>query len=165
MTMAQKQEALQAIRASHSGQLSPELMVEEARNPLNPFHNEFDWNDQSLAHQARLARARAIITSVEISIRVDNRTITSVCYVHDPNAQNGEQGYVALTEIKRQSQDAYAILNAELERIESIVQRGCNIAAVLGMTKDFDELLARVVAIRTKAARRKRQPQTTSVNS
>lgn len=46
------------------GQLTAELVVDEARDPSSPLHARFEWDDQKAAHEHRLAQARQIIRIV-----------------------------------------------------------------------------------------------------
>ena len=86
MSQEGKREILESIAKSNGGRLTPELVVAAARDPEHPLHSEFDWDDESAAHQHRLAIARRIIRSVRINVVVQNRVIPVCCYVHDPQA-------------------------------------------------------------------------------
>lgn len=55
---------LERIRAG--GGLTPEAVVLTARNPDNPLHNAFEWDDSEAARQHRLYQARTLIRAVVI---------------------------------------------------------------------------------------------------
>lgn len=48
------------------GELSPVVIVEDARDPKSPLHGEFEWDDTEAAHQYRLDQARYIFRAVEM---------------------------------------------------------------------------------------------------
>lgn len=59
---------LERIRLGAGGVLLTESVVDAARNPLSPLHDEFEWDDKKAAHAHRLDTARHIIRSVELVI-------------------------------------------------------------------------------------------------
>ena len=58
---------LQRIYEQH-GELTAELVVDEARKPASPLHERFEWNDMRAAEQYRLEQARRLVRSVHIVI-------------------------------------------------------------------------------------------------
>lgn len=50
------------------GELSEEYVVKAARLKSSPLHQYFEWDDKKAGHMLRLVQARAIITSVTVSI-------------------------------------------------------------------------------------------------
>jgi len=65
--MASKlQDALLAIREDY-GRLTPKVVVEAARDPRNPLHNKFEWDDSVAGQKYREAQAQELIRSVRIS--------------------------------------------------------------------------------------------------
>lgn len=48
------------------GELKPEALVEEARDPAHPAHRHFDWDDEEAAGKWRLQQARQIIRIVSV---------------------------------------------------------------------------------------------------
>jgi hypothetical protein len=150
ITVEEKRKALEAIRLANGERLTPEAVVEAAKNPAHPLHYEFDWDDQSAAQQQRLSTARAIIRSVQINIQMDSRIVSSICYVRDPKAAHKEQGYVAMSQSRRQREEAHQILMAELSRVESAIRRARHIAGALNLTDELEELLEQILIIRRK---------------
>lgn len=59
-------EALDAIAKANAGTLTPEKVVEAARDRRNPLHRHFDWNDASAAETWRRAQARIIIRAIRV---------------------------------------------------------------------------------------------------
>lgn len=68
---------LQAIYDEHE-QLTPELVVDIARNPGHPLHGRFTWDDGIAAEQWRRAEARGLIRTAKIVVHKDPDTYHKV---------------------------------------------------------------------------------------
>lgn len=66
--MSNLRDQIEAIRASH-GRLTPELVVDEARNPDHPLHHRFDWDDVVAGEKWRRVQAGELIRSVRVIYR------------------------------------------------------------------------------------------------
>lgn len=51
-----------------AGELTPQLVVDDARPVGSPLHNRFEWNDEVAGEQYRLVQAQKLIRSVRISV-------------------------------------------------------------------------------------------------
>lgn len=150
ISMDQKRKALEEIRAANGGVVSADVVIVAARNPDHVLHPLFPWDVQQAAQEHWRDIARGIIREVTVQVRIHKRVITSVCYVRDPDADPREQRSIAITEIERRSEHAHRTIIAELERIESAVNRARGIAGVLDLADDFDQLLEEVIVLREK---------------
>jgi hypothetical protein len=75
-------ERIEALSGS-GGDISPQDVVNDARNPKSPLHNEFEWDDTEAAKQYRLEQARYILRSysavwVEESVEVKSVAMVSL---------------------------------------------------------------------------------------
>lgn len=61
------QEILQQLYID-KGELTPELVVEQASDPQHELHDRFEWNDSEAARKFRLRQAAGIIRSVRITV-------------------------------------------------------------------------------------------------
>jgi hypothetical protein len=65
---------IEFLRRQHDGELKPEFVVNDARNPNSPLHSFFEWDDTEAAEQYRLNQARRLIrTVVAIYTEIPNR--------------------------------------------------------------------------------------------
>ena len=48
--------------------LTPRIVLEAARDPANPLHAAFDWDDHDAAEKWRLHQARSLIRSVRVVV-------------------------------------------------------------------------------------------------
>ncbi len=67
--------------------ITPNLIVEVAKNPNSILHGYFEWDDLKAGHSFRLQQARHLITSVKVNIITDTKMISAVSYVRDPRFQ------------------------------------------------------------------------------
>mgnify|MGYP003421519919 FL=1 len=101
-----------AIRALEKrGRLTPETVLDTARNPKSPLHDQFEWDDTAAAHQHRLQQARVLIRSVVVNITVEEKTFSTVHYVRDPLAEKS-QGYVSVEKLRSEPENAVAMLTS-----------------------------------------------------
>ena len=152
--MATKSDIIHAelarIRKKH-GRLTRDLVVREAKSPKNVLHKEFDWDDATAAHKHRLERAGEIITIYTTHRVVERKTtIRFPIYVRDPTLPTSVGGYLSLRS-KMDRGTASRVVDAELERIESCIERGRAVTSALdlqhvGMVRYFEEMLKIVAA-------------------
>lgn len=57
---------IEAVYAKH-GELTPEILLDEARHPEHPLHHRFEWDDSKAAESWRLEQSAQLIRSVRIT--------------------------------------------------------------------------------------------------
>lgn len=62
------------------GDITPEIVVEEAASEDSPIHAAFEWDDEDAAHEHRLSQARHLVKSVRLV--VDDAKNTIPAFVH-----------------------------------------------------------------------------------
>lgn len=76
--------ALMELSADRNGAISPQIVLEAARDETSPLHDYFDWDDASAAERYRLVQARVLLRLViptferTNSERIPIRLFTSV---------------------------------------------------------------------------------------
>jgi hypothetical protein len=154
-SLAQRQarvrERIEMISLLHNGRITPEQVVEDAKDPSSPLHGEFDWDLERAAHRSWLERARQIIRSVKVEIQTEEVTLSTIAYVRDPDATYDDQGYVATTVLRKNPDSAREALAYECERAKSALQRARDVAVALDLEDEVDDLLSRVDAMIEKA--------------
>ena len=76
---------LELLRQEQHGELTPEDVVKDARNPNSPLHSHFEWDDTRAAEQHRLNQARNLIRSVVAIYTSDKKPAQRVrAFVHVP---------------------------------------------------------------------------------
>lgn len=100
---------LTAIYKKH-GSLTPQQVVEEAKDKKHPLHPCFEWNNTKAAMDWRLHQARNLIASVQIKFQRRNRILPVRAFVNIQRTRAGElstnlrnkggsSGYVTINEV------------------------------------------------------------------
>lgn len=108
-------EELEIIRAKNGGMLSPEKVVEYARNKKTALHGYFVWDDNEAATLYRIQQAGYLIRRIKIEIIANPRTQEVIKireYVSLPSNRGGG-GYSQIEEV-------YTEDDLRLEFIESV---------------------------------------------
>lgn len=74
---------IELLREKFRGEITPEDVLEDAKNPNSPLHSFFEWSDSAAAHQHRLQQARGLIRSVvAIYVQPDRPAVRTRAYVN-----------------------------------------------------------------------------------
>lgn len=138
---------LSEIEAAHGGRLTPDAVIDDARDPDSPLHDQFEWDIDKAARRHWIERARDLITSVRVVQRVEKQMVSTVFYVRDPSAASDEQGYVSLQTLRSESDLAREAIHAEFLRARAVLHRARTLAAVLDLAGEVTELAERVDAV------------------
>jgi hypothetical protein len=145
-------EAVQELRAieNRAGKLTPEQVVNAAADESSALHSCFTWDDSEAAAKWRLDEAREIIRSVRIETVIEERTIRSVAYVHDPGQDQNVAGYINTMKVRKP--DVAAVIRQELNAIAALCERAIGIAqakadVVPGVAEKIIGIKAQVVRL------------------
>lgn len=70
------------LAKQHDGEITPEIVLNEARSPVSPLHKQFCWDDTKAAEMFRLTQAAALIRRVKITYTTDNKEIRVRAFVN-----------------------------------------------------------------------------------
>lgn len=143
---------LAEIERDGNGKLTPEAVVEAAKDADSPLHDQFTWDVEAAAHEHWLDQARALIVSVRYIVKNEHSTINAVYYHRDPNAASHEQGYVSVPTLQTDEDMARAALVEAFRRVGDELRRAQQLAIVLAFDKEVEELLNGVVELRQRIA-------------
>lgn len=144
-----------------AGRVTPDGVVAAAKDERNPLHGEFPWDNAVAAHQHRLDIARSLIREVRyVAVDTQERVVQTVSYVHDPRSK--EQGYIPLRAAAKNKDLAREIMTAELNRCESAINRAMEIADVLDLEDQLEELRAVVARLKARLSKPARSTKTKS---
>ena len=132
---------LQSIKKANRGEVTPDLVLSAAASPKHPWHNRIEWDDAVCGRRYRIAQARMLIRTVEYEHHTETRVQRSVCYVRDPDLPADRQGYVAVADLRSNTNRARATLLAEFERIAAGLRRARALATVLGLESEVAGML------------------------
>ena len=117
---------IEFLRREQKGELTPEDVLKDARNPNSPLHSFFEWDDGAAAEQHRLHQARGLIRAVvAVYVREDLPAVRARAYVHIPEGETShyrESGH-AMSQSKTRKlvlQRAWRELQAWRERYKDL---------------------------------------------
>lgn len=149
--------ALEGLRDS-AGLLSPEAIVDAARDPASPLHAHFEWDDARAGHHYRVSQARTLIRSVKLALRIGTANVTTVAYVPSPISHGS---YRRMDEVLPRGDEARSIMLAELSRVSGALGRARKIATVLQLENEIDDLLGALESARHRVEVAAPAPATT----
>ena len=131
---------IERLYKMHNG-ITPNLIVEVAKNPNSILHGYFEWDDRKAGHSFRLQQARHLITSVKVNIITDTKMISAVSYVRDPRLPSDQQGYISVGTLKTDKDLAKESIKYEFHRAYAHLHRAKTHAEILGMEDQVSALL------------------------
>jgi len=109
---------LETIR-DRFGEVTPELVLKEARHKDSVIHNDFQWDDEKAATLYRLDTARRIIRHLRVVS--DGETTNEPVFVH---VTVGDRRYYERTDLAVESPDIWAqVMKEEKTRLEATRNR------------------------------------------
>jgi hypothetical protein len=129
------------VKAGGLAELRPQDVVDAARDPKHILHDQFTWDDAEAAERYRLMQARELLR-IKIHVTIAPGKITRVALaVRTPTNGGHQPGYVRTDLVQQQSVNARLMLDREVEGIGYLVKRGRNLAALKGLSEEFETLL------------------------
>lgn len=151
-TAAERQEvrdALAAICRKNAGRITPDAVIAEAAKKDSVLHDLFEWDGKKAAHEHRLYQARGLISSVRVITKTERTTISTVCYVRDPDADAEEQGYVAIASLIGDTERSRGVLVAEFARAAAALRRARELAVAFSLDGEVDAIVELVDTMKT----------------
>lgn len=145
---------LERLDSLRGGKITADEVVAAARKADSPLHNEFEWDDKKAGHQYRLDQARALIRTIRVEHRVEERIVKAVVYVRDPDVEPNEQGYVRLATLVGDQERQRRLVRQELERISGSMKRLAEIKEVLQFRDKIDAMVEELEVIKVNFAGR-----------
>lgn len=119
------------------GRVTPELLLSAASNPAHPCHSEFDWNDATCAHNARLTRAYEIIKSIKFFAEVQQAREAPVRVVP---IQSGVRAFVPAFDEPRLFRPRSQVLSVAESRWQFIQAKLRELSGWVNSVQDIEEL-------------------------
>lgn len=147
-----RKELVDAIMAleDDEGRLTPDKLVDVAKDPNSVLHDEFPWDDAIAAHKHRLDVARALIRKVEVHIVVNRVKTSVVAYVRDPESPGGVQGYRSVRKLRTEEEVARSALEAEFDAAASRLRRARDLAIALGLEGEIDRYIDELTMLKDR---------------
>jgi hypothetical protein len=143
-------ERLEQIAAANGGRLEVDHVIADAKQPSSPLHGQFEWNVKKAAMEHWRDTARQLISSVRVIVTTEEHVINSIAYVRDPTAEHDQQGYVATKQLRNDHDLARAAVINEYSRAAAALRRAREVAAVLGIQPETDQIIQSIVRVQTQ---------------
>jgi hypothetical protein len=130
------------------GRVTPDAVIEAAKDPKSILHGEFEWNVDKAAYKSWTETARRLIREVRLIVEYQDVRVVAPYYIADPGTD--ESSYIQTSKIANKHASAQRALADELARIKGAIQRATAMAAVFGLTSNFERMLD--LAIETERA-------------
>lgn len=125
--------------------LRPDYVLEAAREPTNPLHRYFEWDDTAAAAQWRLRQARELIASVRVKITAAPERPPFRAFLHVA-APHQQQRYVSTERAMSDPDMRRIILNRAISELDSFKKRYAEVEELAGVFSEADKLAARASA-------------------
>lgn len=114
MTSDDLRKALTAVYDDH-GELTPELVVEEAAAPDSPLHDYFEWDDRIAGAAYRFVQASQLIRRVTVTVTTGDELREIRAFVHVPTPDRARGSYLPEPDARRDPV-ARAVVLASMRR-------------------------------------------------
>lgn len=131
---------LTRLARDNDGRLTPDNVVDAAEDEASPLHQCFEWDNDAAAHMFRVEQARHLIRSVRVDVTTSHHTVRVPAFVHDPECERGEQGYVSIRQLSSDEDKSREVVIAEFSRAASALRRARAVAMALGIEEQIDDI-------------------------
>jgi hypothetical protein len=159
--------ALEVLAARVEGQITTRLVVDEARNPDNPLHDRFEWDDEVCGESYRLMQAGQLLRQWKGSIvkqdpvtkAVDIKTTRRVQSTGTQRKEAGG-GYETVERIMADPEKRADMIRTVLRELGAYRKRYADIAALSDIWAAIDEAIELHGGGRSKATGDEERPTT-----
>lgn len=107
-----------------NGGITPDAVVEFAKNPTTELHSKFTWDDHVAGHQYRLWQARQLIVTVVWEPADESSTMNvTVQKYHSIVDEEGNRAYYDIVNIMSSKEKKESLLAEALRDLESFRDR------------------------------------------
>lgn len=146
-----RKEVISAIAALETdGRITPDVVLDAARDPASALHDQFEWDDSVAAHKHRLGQARQLIRNVEVHVTINRVRTGAVAYIRDPESEHRTQGYISVRKARSDEELARQAVDAEFEAAAARLRRARDLAVVLGLADEIDLHLDGLIEFRAR---------------
>ena len=150
---------LMRMSKANGGKITPEALVEAARDAESPLHEYFEWDNDTAAEKYRLMQARTLIRSCRLNVTIHKRKMELPYYVRDPEADSSEQGYVETGRLPSQEDLAREVIVNEFKRAASQLRKARNMAEFFNMVGEIDELIETITGLQDRVSAQQSRAQ------
>ena len=112
---------LEKISKDNNGKMAAKDVVEAAKNPNNPLHNYFEWDDSEAANRHRLWQARNLINHLTVVVKYNGSQKEHKAFFSVNSTPTGEKmnkTYVTISKVLEEPQLREQVIKDALREIE-----------------------------------------------
>jgi hypothetical protein len=128
-----KNELENILKKNPQKTLIPEEVVAAAKNPNNPLHTQFTWDDTEAAAKYRLEEARSLIRSISVLI-TPNQTEPTRAFVH-----TSPSGYKPIEIVLNQKELRERFIQDMLDELDRIKRKAQHITELASVWKEIQK--------------------------
>lgn len=138
---------LELLRQQEKGELTPQDVLKDARNPNSPLHSFFEWSDGEAAEQYRLQQARGLIRAVvAIYVSEDKPAVRQKYFVHVPEV--GTPHYREATHALSQTRTREMVLRRAYDELVQWRKRYADLSEFAALVDVIDQIGENLRAVR-----------------
>lgn len=139
------------------GSVTPDILIEDARDPESPLHDQFEWDVNRAAMETWRETARRLIRSVRVVRTFEDVKFTGKGrpipeFIRDPSASQRDQGYSRAADLRSDKDLAMSALMYEIDRADGAINRARDVAEALGLSDDIRIVASAISNVRRKAS-------------
>ena len=139
-------ERLEMLREQNGEQLTPEIVVADARSPGSPLNSFFEWSDSEAAEQYRLHQARNLIHSVAVTYSATEACPSRSIVAFVNIKTDDEQFYTSTVDAMSNGEYRAIVLKQGWRDLQAFRRRYGELAEFAQLFVTMDELAGALVA-------------------
>jgi hypothetical protein len=131
------------IRREHGEHAGADDVLAEAKDPSNPLHSAFNWDDEAAAHEHRLETARSLLRSVHVVIITPERKeITARAFVSTKSrTEPGKHTYTSTEYAMGDSELRAEVLKVALRELAALRRKYAELSELSEVFSALDHVL------------------------
>jgi hypothetical protein len=138
MSRSRWKDELEKVRAAHRGRLHPKHVIAVARDPKNPLHGKFEWDDRKASEAYRLQQAAELIRQVTFLPRGAEEPMRS--YVSLSTDRLSRSGYRATVDVMNDAQLKAILIEDAKQELSAFQQRYDRLRKVVKFKRVFSAI-------------------------
>lgn len=129
-----------------NGRIRPRDLVNAARDPNHPCHNEFIWDDGIAAEKYRIDQARKILVRLKLVKMEVEVSAPGIGYVRDQRLPADVAGYVSTRVLRTEKEAARMSLQHEVDQLQAQIERIHDVARMLDLESEVPAMINAVLS-------------------
>jgi hypothetical protein len=141
------------IKETFGEAVTPELILDDARDEDSPYHGEFTWDDIKAAHAHRMQEARKLLGSIHVVVKtkkgnVQTRAFVNVAVAVDSDFEGDDpkmqRVYLNINTVKKDADLMSQVIREEIVRLEGVKRRLSAYADLAGISGTISQVIGRL---------------------